>query len=161
MCKKDCKCCPKILFFNEPETIEWILDNDAGQSLEVVLFEERLKLKSCKTISVDSAIAAEITRGDGAFNGINTHNVYRLYINDVQVAQAGYETDIFNFLAPRLETSSLLWGGRPECSHKHVTVKVTAQLKSTSSNLQVSSDINNTTGNFAGAKGAFLRITLF
>jgi len=150
-----CKCSKQTIKFNKkPKNTSW-----TATDAEKTIFEETICLGPCKQISIDSVICAELSglTGEGEPTAYNT---YKLYIDDVQVCQSGFEAESDQF-APNLATASLIWGGNFSCKNM-VTVKVTAQItvQGTSTNI-VTSNIHNSIGNFQGAKGAFLRVLNF
>lgn len=151
-------CCkqgiPFIKFVKSPLLNMWTVN-----STEVTLFEELVAVSANRQVAIDSVISAEIsglTVGDND-DPVTAYNVYKLYINNVKVAQSGYEADTDQY-APNLATCSLIWGGNTSHTMTNV-IKVTAQLiQQGISSTEASSNISNSIGNFKGAKCASLRI---
>ena len=137
-------CSNSLTTFKDQPTIKsW---NDTNG--EVILYDEIVKIKN--NINVNASIASFLS-------GANRYNIYRLYINEKQIGQGGYESDTF---APNLETSMLIWGSTLKdlydchnCNNPKIRVKVTAQLIGSGS-----SNVDNETGSFQGSKGAFLSV---
>jgi len=121
--------------------------SNTGSGLEVVLFDESVKLAGdpIQVVLIDTAISAE-TNNPG-------YNTYRLYIDGQQKTQGGFQDSGNN-----LGSVSLTWAEHASCKHQ-LCVKVTAQLVTTGS--QVTSNVDNNIGNFRGSKGATLRIVTF
>ena len=130
-----------IKYFQNPLSLIWI-------DGEVTLFEQTIYLHDKRTILIDASITSEIMNGPG-------YNTFRLYIDNVQVTQGGYEAELPVF-APNLSEVSLTYGDKLSCRRRKVTVKVTAQITGAGA----ASNVDNTIGRFIGTKGAFLRIFL-
>lgn len=139
----------RIHFLNAPKKKKWT-KNDR----EVILFDEQINLSVTKQLLVDASISAEITNSPSAYNR------YRLYINNRQVTQGGYEaeSDIF---APNLSSTTLTWGGKVnsncDCNFIFARVKLTVQTFGTGNS---TSNVDNSSGNFKGAKSCVLRVTV-
>jgi hypothetical protein len=149
-----------VIFLSQPLTTNWT--NHDG---EVHLYSVAVPLVTQRVASIHSTIAAYIDTND---NGHATFNTYRLYVNNVLVGHAGYETDTDSVFAPRLETSEVIWTGL--VNPPIASINVTAELpvlslpyssSSESLDLPTSSTVANVTSNpFRFAVGAFLRIVL-
>lgn len=101
---------------------------------ETTLFDERFRLlpDSKNLVLVDFNIAAErVAKG---------FDTYRLYVDGVQVTQAGFESE-FTIRAPDYDTSYIVWGDVKSCAN-HCHIRVTAQSSEGISNV-------NSTGPFA------------
>lgn len=147
--KKKEKPLKKVCFFDTPLTSVW-----SFADREVILYEKTVKLSKAKCFNVDALICAEI--------GGSGNVVYRLYIDDCQVTQAGFEPDAIDYEA-NLGTVSLNWGGCFPCE-KCVNVKLTAQLNFDTVNTfnpddQIIANVDNNLSQFQGAKCCTLRIT--
>jgi|694.fasta_scaffold49812_4 hypothetical protein len=144
-----------LRFLKTPKLNTWTeADN------EITLFEEIICLGPCRLVSIDSMICAEISGLTSSDSNPSAYNTYRLYIDNVQVCQSGFEAET-DELAPNLANSTLMWGGNISCKHS-IIVKVTAQLTVTvPSESLVSSNVNNSVGNFQGSKGSALRVLTF
>lgn len=146
---------PLVSYHNKPCKKTWSLSDG-----EVTLFNVWVKLTGNKQLLVDANIAAEISP-----SAPEVYNMYKLYVDDKPVAQAGYEADD-EAAGPNLETSSINWGKNfnapanccePHCSCPCVKVKLTAQIKGPAGGPNFASNVNNQSGNFKGAKVASLR----
>lgn len=147
---------PNIFVFVN-ENASWSLT--FGSSNIVTLFEKIIPLCSqgIINIQIDAKISAE-TQPSGGF-GI--YNQYILYVDNEQVDQAGYAADgnLNIDYAPELASTSLQWAGYSS-EKKSITIKLTAQLFPSPYNDGDSgiSNINNSSGNYQGAKNAVLRV---
>lgn len=130
---------PPIFFSNVPMALSY-------GTVETTLFDEKFLLPGGKigTIFATFTISSERT-----FNGLDT---YRLYVDGTQIVQGGYDSEGPTF-APDLSASMLIWNEQRKGGP--VSIRVTAQSSSQPSN------IDNSIGNFQGAKGASLRILFF
>ncbi len=139
----------KIHFLNAPKRKRW-----TKADREVILFDEQINLSVTKQLLADVSITAEITNSPSAYNR------YRLYINNKQVTQGGYESEA-DLFAPNLASTSLTWGGKVtsscDCNFIFARVKVTVQTFGTGN---PSSNVDNSSGNFRGAKACVLRVTV-
>jgi hypothetical protein len=139
-----------IHFFNAPKLRRWSKANR-----EVILFNEEVTLSVTKQLLVDVSITAEI-----ANNSPFAYNRYKLYINNRQVTQGGFEATS-DILAPNMASTSLTWGGKInsscDCNFIFARVKVTAQTFGAGN---PTSNVDNSFGNFRGTKAATLRVTV-
>ena len=139
----------RVEFFDDPKVKEW---SNIGPIDGVILFKKKIYLGKHKYLLVDSAIAAEIVKNPDNISPPHPYLTYKLFVDGIQRAQAGYESESTIF-APNLETSSLIWGGK--IKHKKcITIKVTAKLTNNGT-----ANVDNLIGEFKGSKGAFLRVT--
>ncbi|QKF94627.1 hypothetical protein QKU48_gp1169 [Fadolivirus algeromassiliense] len=145
-----------VLLFPKPKNIMWL------PNVKTILFDEVVCLDKCKSLVVDCNICAEIsnlvppTPDDVAA----AYNTYTLYIDGVQVDQAGFEAETDKH-APNIGSASLMWSGSVSC-RSCINVKVTTQLTVTNSSVLYipSSNVTNALGTFKGAKGAKLRVMI-
>ena len=145
---------PFIKFVKAPLLHTWIVAD-----LEVTLFEEKVLISAGRQVAIDSVISAEISGLTVNENDdpVTAYNVYKLYINNVQVSHSGFEADTDQY-APNLSSCSLMWGGNTSHTTTN-TIKVTAQLiQQGNSSTIANSNVSNSIKNFRGAKGASLRI---
>lgn len=154
------KNCDKTIFLDKPKNTFWSLSDG-----EITLFQKKVKICEKTNVSIESSIAAEID----ILNAADAYNVYKLYIDDKEVTNSGYEAVSQPQVGSQnLETSSLTWVGTECCCF---VVKLTAQIFRTRIPPPpprpppppppiISSNIIENEGNFDLAKGAFLRINL-
>ena len=144
---------PKVSFTSNPSTTSWTASATSGVGgLEVDLFLVGIAVTQQNDIvSIDASVTAEIINvADNAFD------TFRLYINRIQVAQAGFEAES-NVFAPNISTCNLIWGGK--LPKGRYSIRVTAQLTPTGGNTTIpTSNVITATVPFGPAKGAFLRV---
>lgn len=138
-----------VKLVTKPKNFSWLPNKPT------IIFEELICVEKCRSLVVDCHITAEISNV-----AASAYNVYKLYIDGIQVDQSGFEAESDQY-APNLSHAALMWSGNTSCK-SCITVKVTAELKVTStSNINIPiSNINNAMGAFNGAKGASLRLMI-
>src|SRR5438132_3167975 len=97
-----------VKFFQFPLNLVWI-------DGEITLFEDTISLHGRKNVLIDTSVSSEIANGP-AFN------TFRLYIDNILVAQGGYEAESSAF-APNLSTVSSTFGTKFPKFKKNFTVK--------------------------------------
>lgn len=147
---------PTVKLITRPKNFSWLPNK------KTIVFEEMICLEKCRSLVVDCHISAEISNlvPNPNTGNASAYNVYKLFIDGVQVGQSGFEAEADKY-APNLGTASLMWSGSVSC-YSCINVKVTAELKVTdASDVYIPiSNINNALGGFQGAKGASLRLMI-
>jgi len=159
--KKCCKQSRKQIIYRSNVTSSW-----STTSGEVTLFNETIPLSDTGNdiVTVNAHVAAQTTLTSTSAVSLLFYNRYRLYINNNLVGeQSGESVLLSSALASSVQAltdASLLFGGCANCQST-VQVKITAQLFEVGATGDIAvSDVINTSGVFAGAKGASLLVTL-
>ena len=146
-CKPPKPVCNKILIFkSDPVNNSWT------ENTETVLYDETVKTNCFKCASVDFMASVEIVPSAN-----RTWHTFRLYIDNKVVCVCGMEGEGEETI-PNLDNVSLMWAGKlGKQTSMRVRVTVVARELNPSP-VTRSANVDNSTGRFQGAKGAFLRI---